>query len=267
MASLPPSLRETLAYFDKYDYPLTANELWFWQHGTTFSKLEIRNFLGKLGQLEIRNWQLRRQRSKFSQNKWKIAKKVGESLKSFPTIAAVYVTGALAMNNCPANDDIDLMIVTYPHTLWLTRLFVVIYLKFLGIRRHPATEYRIPNTENQICDNLWLDIKNLKFKTKDLYVAHEILQAKVLWDRAHIHSQFLSANSWASRYLLVAYKESFRNLKIKNLDLIKNLKFKIKNFVLWPLNCVFFVAQYLYMKPKMTSEKVGLGFAFFHPSK
>src|SRR3989344_5071296 len=101
MASpLPPSLRKTLDYFAKYNYPLTADELWFWQHGTRISKFKIRN-LNSNFKSQISNWQLRRQREKFSQVKWKIAKKVGESLRIFPTIAAVYVTGALAMNNCP----------------------------------------------------------------------------------------------------------------------------------------------------------------------
>lgn len=258
MASLPLSLSKTLAYFDKYNYPLTASELWFWQHGSKIAKSKI---LSLSNGLEIRNWQLRRQRSKFSQAKWKIAKKVGKSLKSFPTVAAVYVTGALAMNNCPKDDDIDLMIVTYPNTLWITRFFVNLYL--WRIRRFPGQT----SAPDKICPNLWLDTKNLKLKTKNLRVAHEILQAKVLWDRAHIHSQFLRANFWVKSYLPVAYSEL-----IKNLDLItrearrsRYCKLKIGNFVLWLLNILFFWPQYVYMFPKMTSEKIGLGFAFFHP--
>ncbi len=263
MASLPPSLSKTLSYFDKYDYPLTADELWYWQHSTSFSKIKILNLI-KNCKLKIKNWKTRKQRERFSRKKWLIAKRVGEQLKKFPPIAAIFVTGALTMNNCPENDDIDLMIVTYPHTLWLTRFFVVIYLKLLGIRRHPSTMNYELLTNNQICDNLWLDTENLKLKTKNLYIAHEILQAKVLWDRSDIHNQFLTQNSWVKKYLPVAYRES---LKIKNLNLIKNLKLKIKNWILWPINFLFFVPQYLYMKPKMTSEKVGPGFAFFHPHK
>jgi len=253
MASLPPSLRDTLAYFAKYNYPLTAEDLWFWQHGTTFSKLEIRNFLGKLGQLEIRNWQLRRQREQFSKKKWLIARQVRESLKRFPSIAAVYVTGALAMNNCPENDDIDIMIITSPNTLWPTRFFVNLLLN--SLRRHPGDA----TAPDKICPNLWLDSNHLQITPHDIYRAHEILQAKILWDRAHIHSQFLLANSWVKKFLPVAYSQSLGQLEIRSIRSI--------NPILYILNILFFLPQYLYMLPKMTSERVSLHSAFFHPQK
>ena len=70
---------------------------------------------------------LRQQREQFSKTKWLIARRVGEQLKKFPFIIAIFVTGALAMNNCPKDDDIDLMLVTYPNTLWITR-FSSIYI-------------------------------------------------------------------------------------------------------------------------------------------
>ena len=264
MASQLPSPRQlanTLAYFAKYDYPLAPSELYFWQHRSRFSKLKI-NSLFKNYKIKIKNWKLRQQREKYSAEKWVIAKQVGEKLKRFPTIVAVFVTGALAMNNCPKNDDIDLMLVTYPNTLWITRFFVNLFL--WPVRRFP--EHCALSTEhcrNKICPNLWLDIKNLKLKTKNLYIAHEILQAKVLWDRASVHAQFLHANSWVKKYLPVAYKylslgpsPEFRRGKPQQGEVF--LKF---------LNSIFFIIQYIYMKPKMTTEKVGLGFAFFHPTK
>ena len=254
MASLPPSLRDTLAYFAKYKYPLTADELYFWQHGTQFSKLEIRK-LFRNSKLEIRNWQLRRQRSKFSQTKWNIAKKVGESLRNFPSIAAVYVTGALAMNNCPENDDIDIMIITSPNTLWITRFFVNLFLN--SLRRHPGDKI----APNKICPNLWLDSNHLQITPHDIYRAHEILQAKTLWDRSHVYSHFLRSNSWTKKYLPVAYKY----LTLGPSPKIGEGSRSRERYWLWPVNFIFFVMQYLYMFPKMTSERVGLGFAFFHP--
>ncbi len=257
MASLPLSLNKTLAYFDKYDYPLTPSELYFWQHGTKYSKKFIEHCA-----LSTEHCKLRIQREVYSKKKWLIAKQMGEQLKKFPSIAAIFVTGALAMNNCPANDDIDLMIVTYPNTLWLTRFFVVIYLKFLGVRRYPASAIRQPTTENRICDNLWLDSNHLVLHNHSIYIAHEILQAKVLWDRASIHHQFITQNSWVKKYLPVAYLSL---LELPSPKLGEGSR--VRYWVLWLLNLLFFLMQYLYMKPKMTSEKVGPGFAFFHPSK
>jgi len=256
MASpLPSPLVDTLAYFAKYNYPLTDEELWFWQHGTQISKAEI----AKSCKLKAVS-SLRKQRKLFSEQKWLIAKRVGERLQKILFIEAIFVTGALAMNNCPADDDIDLMIITSPHTLWLTRLLV--YLNIHSFRRKPGVKI----APGLICDNLYLDANSLRLTANNLYTAHEILQAKCIFDRGGTHYGFLTANSWAKDYLPVAYSESLKNLKFNNLDLISNLKFKISN-LLFPINLLLFWLQYLYMKPKMTTERVGLGYAFFHPQK
>lgn len=262
-SSLPlrQKLADTLAYFAKYNYPLTLDELWYWQHGTRFSKSKILSLSNGL-KLEIRNLKLRQQRFKFSQKKWLIARRVGDKLSRIPTIAAVFVTGALAMNNCPKDDDIDLMIVTYPNCLWPTRFFVVIYLKLLKLRRQPPTTKSQRPTANRICDNLWLDTNHLAIIPHDLYRAHEILQAKCIMDRCNIHQRFLQENSWIKKFLPVAY-----NQQLKSLGQLKIRSIRSINPILYILNILFFAAQYLYMFPKKTTERVGLGFAFFHPKR
>ncbi|OGC93109.1 hypothetical protein A3D85_02195 [Candidatus Amesbacteria bacterium RIFCSPHIGHO2_02_FULL_47_9] len=261
MASpLPSPLVDTLAYFAKYNYPLTDEELWFWQHGTQISKAEI----AKSCKLKAVS-SLRKQRKLFSEQKWLIAKRVGERLQKILFIEAIFVTGALAMNNCPADDDIDMMIITAPHTLWLTRILTLYSLG--SLRRRSGLPHTHPLASNKICDNLYLDLNHLSIPYKlkadsyQLYMAHEILQAKCLFDRGGIHCLFLEFNSWAKSYLPVAYRESLRPLRFSP----KSYKLKAINYLLWPLNLLAFVLQFAYMKPKMTSEKVGLGFAFFHP--
>jgi hypothetical protein len=205
---------------------------------------------------------LRKQREKISQNKWQIAQGIGIKLKLFPTIQAVFVTGSLAMNNAAETDDIDLMIVTSANTLWITRFFVDLYLKFMGIRR-PPPEHLVLSTEhfaNKVCDNLWLDENHLSIVPHDLYRAHEIMQAKVLWGRNHIHDRFLAANFWVKQFLPNAYPAT---LRLPHTNLLKPI---LLSYLL-PVNWLFYVVQYLYMRPKMTTEKIAPGFAFFHPKK
>ncbi len=238
----------TLAYFDKYDYPLTKVELEYWSGVAASSSGKYYFLPGRASLVK-----LRQQREKISERKWQIARREGEKLKKFPTISAVFVTGALAMNNAPVDDDIDLMIVTHPNTLWPTRFWVNLYLHQL--RRYPGQT----TAPNKICPNLWLDLNNLEIKHQNLYTAHEILQAKVLWDRAGVHHQFLSQNSWVKNYLPNAYQGSFPTRAQRVQDAIPF------GLLLWPINLFFFVLQYLYMLPKKTTERVGLGFAFFHP--
>ena len=240
---LHPHLAETLKYFDKYDYPLTKEELEFWS-GAKVQKVSKRPKLEKI----------RKQREKTSLLKWGIAYSQAAKLAKLPFVAAIFVTGSLAMNNCKKSDDIDLMIITYPDTLWITRL--IYNLLFINNRRFPG----VKTAPDKICTNLWLDIKNYKLKIKNLYVAHEILQAKCIFDRGGVQYQFLKQNAWVKNYLPNAYKKSFENLKIKNLKLIKNYKLKIVNYILY-------YVQWLYMLPKITTERVSPGFAFFHPLK
>jgi len=249
---LPPPLLETLKYFDKYDYPLTADELWYWQHGSNYSKRKIKKIYDKsLSPTRIK-------KEKISQRKWEIAKEAGERLKKVPTVWAVFVTGALAMNNCPADDDIDLMIITAPNTLWLARFFEK--FAYLSVRRKP----NVKKAPDKICPNLWLDTQHLKLNTQSLYIAHEILQAKCIFDRGGVHQQFLTQNSWVKRYLPIAYKSQIANLKPQK---IPNWNLGFGNWVLRTANLFFFILQFVYMLPKMTTEKVGLGFAFFHPNQ
>ncbi len=255
MASSPrPRLQNkilsTLAYFDRYDYPLTKTELEYWSGVTAPSPRKYYFLPGRSSLVK-----LRQVREKISQQKWQIARQVGEKLKKIPTIAAVFVTGALAMNNAPVDDDIDLMIVTYPNALWPTRFWVNLYLH--QTRRYPGQT----SAPDKICPNLWLDLNHLMtcIHNRSLYTAHEILQAKVLWDRANVHARFLGQNSWVQEYLPNAYRGSFPTRAQRVQDAIPF------GLLLWPINLLFFIAQYLYMLPKKTTERVGLGYAFFHP--
>ncbi|MEK9200770.1 MAG: hypothetical protein AAB909_02215 [Patescibacteria group bacterium] len=251
-AQPPKSLSNARSYFAQFSYPITKSEAIYWQSPFAPSRHSRSNRESSL---------IRKQRFVFSKPKWQIAKKIGESLSHIPTIQAIFVTGALSMDNCPEDDDIDIMLVTRPHTLWLTRAIVVVYLTLKNLRRPPSLpEHSSPRVKDKICDNLYLDANSLRLTTNDLYIAHEILQAKCIFDRGGIHHQFLAQNSWVKKYLPVAYKQTLSSLVMlsRNEASRPNLLFKI-------LNSLFFLLQYSYMKPKITQEKITLGSAFFHP--
>lgn len=241
---LPLSLRNTLAYFAKYNYVLTSEELWYWQHGSSYSLAQVKKaYPKKLSRSRIL-------KEKISKNKWQTAFAAGERLSKISSILAVFVTGSLSMNNVVSHDDIDLMIIVAPNTLWLTRLWVNII--FWTTRRKPNTK----KANNKICPNLWLDTNNLHIKNHDIYRAHEVLQAKLLWERTSIQQEFLKQNKWVEKYLSVAYKTQTKKYKFTKIS---------TNSILYLFNALAFMVQYIYMHSKMTNEKVGLGYAFFHP--
>lgn len=259
---LPDSLSDALRYSLRYSYLLDVHELWFWQISSHYSQkyiqtLDLRPFSSR--QLLA----LKRNRRQYSKSKWFIARRVGDSLSRIPTISAVFVTGSLAMNNSPLEDDIDLFIVTIPHTLWLTRFIVVIYLTFAGLRRPPyLSEHSSPAVSDKICDNLYLDSRHLSVSPANLYLAHEILQAKPLFDKSGIQKQFLLSNTWVQKYLPVAYSHTVSPLR--NSVPASSLTGPLF-LILGVINILFFSFQYLYMYPFRTREKIGLGAAYLHP--
>lgn len=268
MVSLESTLANTLSYSAQFNFPLTSKEVWFWQINSQYSQAEINSFLSahyksrkSLFFLNSSHVTSRLQNETFSQAKWGIAKKFARKLSQIPFVAAIFVTGALAMNNSPKEDDIDLMIVTYPHTLWLTRLLVLL---FLGNHRRPASipEHSSSRVSNKVCDNLYLTTESLLIKTQNLYTAHEILQAQCVYDRFSIPRKFLSKNNWVRRYLPQAYKQiSNKHISDSGKTSPRNQNYsylKILNYVAYKL-------QYLYMYKKITNEKISINSAFFHP--
>jgi hypothetical protein len=266
------SVIDTLAYFDRYDYPLTKEETWFWQTGSDFSQSEISaSFLKLSSGFSLNRVFLTRQRKNralYSRNKLEFATPAISLISRLPFIKAVFITGALAMSNSPVDDDIDIMVITKANTLWIIRPLVTLILKLKGLRRNPyLPEHSSVRVSDKICDNLWLDLEHLYLPKQNLYTAHELLQAKCLYDRGDTYYRFISQNSWAKKYLPVAYTETLKHLKNNSYPENSSFYSVITNCTFYILNLLLFIAQYLYMRPRLTAEKVGLGYAYFHPQR
>ncbi|OIN88915.1 hypothetical protein COW80_03425 [Candidatus Beckwithbacteria bacterium CG22_combo_CG10-13_8_21_14_all_01_47_9] len=182
---------KTIAYADIFDYPLTASEVNLWLiKGDSLAPVKKGYYYlpGREGLIA-----LRRHRERFSQLKWPMAYRTAKILSFIPSVKLVAVTGALAMNNADKNDDIDLMIITAKNRLWLTRLLASILL--FSHLRHGQKIY------NKLCLNLWLDETNLAIKQRNLYIAHEICQARSVLDRDGTYQKFIKANLWYKQFL------------------------------------------------------------------
>lgn len=213
--SLP--MYRALCYADVFDFPLTIEEMRrfairSWNHRTdaAVSQHTInRNVVNKQGHYCLRGRQSlisqRITRLPLVKEKIRLASAAAQIFSVMPTVSAVFVTGGLAVGNVKKEDDIDFLIVTKSGWLWTTRLVLVIWSKLLGrythkrVRREDATVA----DANTWCLNMWLDETALALPTaqRNLYTAHEVIQATCLIDKAHIANRFLSENRWVGKYI------------------------------------------------------------------
>lgn len=259
---------KTLVYSDLFDYSLKEKELWYWLFSssnlplTTFKKA-LKSFENAGGYYFLNGRQetvnIRKQREVWSKPKLVLAKIMADKLAKIPTIKMIGLTGALAMNNAQEDDDIDFLIITSSNTLWLTRILIWLICPIYRIRRRKAND---KNVKDKICFNLFLDESNLKIEPKNLFLAHEICQVKPLVNKEGTYEKFLWENQWVKNYLPNAV--IFTNKTMEQCS-NKNTIVKLLNCLIAALNHVAYGLQYRYMQPKITSEKVSLTQAFFHP--
>ncbi len=206
------AILRTLIYADIFDFPMKAWEIHKWLIGRRASLVELEKMLKKLtkdkrlrikdgyyflwGKRDLR--EIRGVREVESKKYLRRARWIGWILKLVPWVILVGVSGNLAMENGERADDIDLFVITKRNRLWLSRLWVLGVLGLLGIRR--VREDTRESSAGKFCVNLILDEDYLVQK-KDLYVAHEILQMRVLWQRQNIYQRFLEENDWVFKFL------------------------------------------------------------------
>ncbi len=277
-SGLQRKILKTLVYSDIFDYPLTVREMAHYLiSDTKIGDKVIQKHLkvltdakqiytdGDFYFFKNRNniVELRKQREEWSKEKWEIARKTASKLKMIPTVKMIGVTGALAMGNCKKDDDVDLLIITSRNSLWLTRLLLVLSAPFLGINRRKPNDL---NINNKICFNLFLDEDHLKIEPENLFLAHEIAQVKVIYDKDDIYEKFMQENKWVRNFLPNNVGMSNVICNMSKADVKCQMFSFLLDGVLVLLNWIVFYLQYLYMKPKITIERVSLHQAFFHPN-
>ena len=259
-AYLTKELQKTLLYSDMFDYPLSGEQLYRFS-GVSLSGKEflevaktlphviwnktIYYFLPKRKKIVT----TRIRREKISVKKMQNVKKAIHLLSFLPTIQLIGVSGSLALFDADTTDDSDLFIITKKNTLWITRLFIYIYIQLIGRKRGKK------NIAQSLCVNMFLDESRLQLEKQkhNLYIAHEVMQMVPLINKNGTYEKFLSSNVWIKKF--------FPNIQLPK---------KIKNtFSLWslllPVEYIVRVAQLIYMDSKKTREVTTATTIAFHP--
>src|SRR6185369_9650646 len=150
----------TLAYYDGFEYPLTAFELYRYlinplrlrphieslepiglkdiqesleillNKGTVIEELGFYSLKGRAG-LSTK----RLEREKISAQKWRLCLKRAYWLQAVPWIRGMFVSGSLALGTVSADSDFDILVLVEPGRLYLARLFLSGVASLIGARR------------------------------------------------------------------------------------------------------------------------------------
>lgn len=269
-----------MAYSDIFDYPLKAWEIHKWLIGKKANLKQVEKFLQKLlfnksinfskGYYFLKKRQqiVNKRLDNFQSSKKHInrLKVILIFLKLIPTIKLIGLSGGLSLMNASKKDDIDLFVITTKNRLWLTRFLILSLLDLLGVRRKKGDSKL--KSAGKICTNILLEEDKIKQGKKDIFLAHEILQMKVLFQKDNIYTKYLEQNNWVFKYLpnwksseSIMFKDYHLRAKESKNSLPVNFKLLID--LVENLSKLF---QLKYMGEAIGEERVENGAVYFLPN-
>lgn len=211
--NMEKAILKTLIYAGIFDYPLKVYEIHKWLAGKKAFLRQVEKALVDLNQkgkvkskkgyffLPGKEGSVRQRhiREKQSYKFLLKAKLITWFLKIIPWIKLIGISGGVAVENAQKKDDIDLFIVTSKNRLWTVRLLVLGFFSMIGQRRKAGQNGR--KIAGKLCLNMLLEEDRLGQTKKDIYLAHEVLQMKVLWQRDGMYFKYLMDNEWVFKFL------------------------------------------------------------------
>ncbi len=203
MKPLHLGVLQALVYADLFDYPLTLPELHRYTVGVAASLSEVAQavspdsplaplvhrdgpFVMLAGREELAA--VRRARAVHARRLWPRALTYARHLAALPFVRMVAVTGALAVDNVEAEDDLDYLVVTETGYLWLCRALVI------GLVRLAAQRGDV------LCPNYFLSTAALYLADHSLFTAHELAQM-VPVAGLDVYARMRRLNAWTARFL------------------------------------------------------------------
>jgi hypothetical protein len=203
--SLSQSILNTVAFFDIFDYPLSAFEIWQYISEPTSLQTVIKTletlpsglenhagFYFLSGRAQIIH--IRRERYLEANKKIKKARRRLALISWLPGIELISLANIIGSHNLRKSSDTDLFIITKPHRLWLVKFSATIILKIFGLRPTPQK-----NTD-QLCLSFLTDTTALDLSVcqtnNDLYFTYWFTGLLPLYGNPDSYNQLMAANPW-----------------------------------------------------------------------
>ncbi len=224
MTNLNIAILKTIAFFDIFNYPLTATEIWKWLYkpNKAYSLVEVKEALassqflyGKLSAIEgfyclhDRNniCYLRKKNNNLAERKFRKARRLVKIFRYIPYVRMVAICNSLAYSNARDDSDIDFFIIAKHGKIWLARFFTVLIVKLLRAQPKPD-DHRDTFCLSFFIDEASLDIQAIGLK-HDIYYTYWLQQLMPIYDPDDLYNKFIDANQIRLECLPNAYYNIF----------------------------------------------------------
>ncbi len=205
---------KTIVFFDIFDYPLTAYEIYnYLAFKTKFKEvIDILPLLIEIGIIEEKDgfyylnskedhYYSRLNRYHLTNRKLKIAKRVAKWFSYLPFVKLVALSNLIGRHNMREEGDIDIFIIAGKKRLWLARFFCAGLMKLLNKR---PTE---KNKKDKICLSFYVDTNHLDLSAlsleggEDWYFYYWLAGLYPLYDEGSYYLRLMQNNQWLKNYL------------------------------------------------------------------
>lgn len=213
-STVEQTIYNTVRYFDLFDQPVTAVQLWQWQLGAEQpSSLAVSRSAAEksvvTGALETRDgWYFLPGRSELphtwlrrhalAQQKWKLTRRIVWWLKYMPFVRMIAMSGSLAAGNTRVTSDLDLFVIARAKRIWLARLGLLVVTEILGRRRRHWDR----SAPDKVCLNHYVTDDSLCVVPAIRNVYTAVLYRSLISLTGHPwREQFLAVNTaWIKEY-------------------------------------------------------------------
>lgn len=200
---LSRAIVSTLLYYDIWDHPLTAQELFAFLPVNSLTQDEFRMRLGEAvsrGRIQHHGGyyyvsqkaadvvRQRIDRERHARRMWFFARLSAQIIKRFPFVRGVMVSGDLSKNSTGRSSDVDFFIVTAPGRLWIARTLLILFKKTFLLNR-----------KKFFCLNYFATADHLGLEEHNIFLATEVATLKPLYNMG-IFLSCLRANGWIKEY-------------------------------------------------------------------
>lgn len=190
----------TLIYFDLFNYPLTAQEIFERSTLKNFNQVGegVEELLSKGMVFFIRDFfclhrnealvEKRLAGNSHAAESLKTAKRITNIIKRFPYVRGVMLSGSISKNYMDEDSDIDYFIITAPNRLWVCRLFFVLLQKIVFFNRY-----------KYLCYNYMVDEDHVAITDQTFYTAIEASTLLPVYN-FEAYQQFRQSNLWIQAF-------------------------------------------------------------------